>query len=145
MKFTSDQKHRFEILKDHSHFDCQIESDDPLFSERLLTQRIFLNRFEDVVPSRQLYALFDPNYVRQVPELFVKSIVVNEDSNFYNHHGFDYQAMLAALRVNLKNKGIVVGASTLTMQLVKNLYLGASATLQESLKRSCSVASLMPC
>jgi len=53
---------------------------------------------------------------------FVKAIIAVEDKNFYKHHGIDHIAQLRALYINLKERRIVQGASTLTQQLSKNLF-----------------------
>jgi len=53
---------------------------------------------------------------------FVKAIVAVEDKNFYKHRGIDHIAQLRALYINLKERRIVQGASTLTQQLSKNLF-----------------------
>ena len=46
-----------------------------------------------------------------------------EDKNFYHHVGFDYLRILKSLYENAKAKEYVQGASTITQQYVKNLYL----------------------
>ena len=46
-----------------------------------------------------------------------------EDKNFYNHNGFDYLRIAKALFTNLFNGEIVQGASTISQQYAKNLYL----------------------
>ena len=54
----------------------------------------------------------------------VKNAIISiEDKNFYNHKGFDYLRILKTMFVNVKNKQIVGGASTISQQYVKNLYL----------------------
>jgi penicillin-binding protein 1A len=53
---------------------------------------------------------------------FVKAIIAVEDKNFYKHHGIDHIAQLRALYINLRERRIVQGASTLTQQLSKNLF-----------------------
>ena len=51
------------------------------------------------------------------------AIISTEDKNFYKHKGFDYLRIIKTLFVNMKNKQIVGGASTISQQYVKNLYL----------------------
>lgn len=46
-----------------------------------------------------------------------------EDKNFYKHHGFDIPRIIKALYENIKNKDIVQGASTISQQYSKNLFL----------------------
>ena len=51
-----------------------------------------------------------------------------EDKNFYNHHGFDYLRIAKAMLTNIKKKSIVQGASTISQQYIKNLYLDFDKT-----------------
>lgn len=52
-----------------------------------------------------------------------QAIIAVEDNRFYTHHGFDITAILRATLVNLQYGHIEEGASTITQQLVKNLFL----------------------
>ncbi|MEI8027791.1 MAG: penicillin-binding protein 1B [Pseudomonadota bacterium] len=61
--------------------------------------------------------------IGEVPELLVKGLVAVEDRNFYSHHGVDPKGIARAMWLNLKAGKITQGASTLTQQLVKNLFL----------------------
>lgn len=67
----------------------------------------------------------DRRYVRIddiAPEL--KDAVISvEDTRFYTHHGFDVEGIMRASLVNLQYGQIEEGASTITQQLVKNLFL----------------------
>lgn len=51
------------------------------------------------------------------------AIVSIEDKNFYKHNGFDYLRIIKSLIDNFKENKITAGASTISMQYVKNLYL----------------------
>ena len=54
------------------------------------------------------------------------AVIVTEDPNFYSHQGLDFYAIKLALEENLERGEIARGASTITQQLMKNLYLTAS-------------------
>lgn len=54
------------------------------------------------------------------------AVLTAEDPNFYHHHGLDLYAIKLAMEENWEEKSIVRGASTITQQLVKNLYLSPS-------------------
>jgi monofunctional glycosyltransferase len=54
------------------------------------------------------------------------AVLTAEDPNFYHHHGLDLYAMKIAMEENWEEKSIVRGASTITQQLMKNLYLSPS-------------------
>ncbi|HEY1082774.1 MAG TPA: PBP1A family penicillin-binding protein [Prosthecobacter sp.] len=58
----------------------------------------------------------------QISPHFVKALLAREDSRFYNHNGIDYIGVARAALRNLKDRKVVQGASTLTMQLARNSY-----------------------
>jgi hypothetical protein len=61
---------------------------------------------------------------------FVKNaVIISEDGGFYNHKGFDSDGFRYALAQNIKNNQLARGGSTITMQLVKNLYLNRNKNL----------------
>ena len=64
-------------------------------------------------------------YRRISPQL-VRAVLVTEDSAFWKHDGLDYQQIKESLEVNLERGEFARGASTITQQLAKNLYLSPS-------------------
>lgn len=58
-----------------------------------------------------------------------QAIVAIEDARFYQHHGIDPAGLARALWVNIKAGEIVEGGSTISQQLVKNLYLSPERTI----------------
>ncbi len=58
-----------------------------------------------------------------ISEYVKKAIISIEDKNFYKHHGFDYLRIGKTLFTNFKENKITAGASTISMQYVKNMYL----------------------
>ncbi|MGL5834390.1 MAG: transglycosylase domain-containing protein [Waterburya sp.] len=66
------------------------------------------------------------------PELKL-AVVAIEDSNFYRHRGLNPYSIARAAVANLKQGGVSEGASTLTMQLVKNLFLTQERTFSRKL------------
>ena len=52
-----------------------------------------------------------------------EAIISIEDKNFYKHKGFDFLRIIKTMFVNVKNNSIIGGASTISQQYVKNLYL----------------------
>ena len=56
------------------------------------------------------------------------AVVAAEDARFYQHHGFDWQAMELAADHDLEG-GRIRGGSTITQQLVKNLFFGTSRSI----------------
>jgi len=57
-----------------------------------------------------------------------RAIVVAEDGKFWRHDGFDFDAMRNAMEKNLKKRKMALGASTITMQVAKNMFLSPSKT-----------------
>jgi hypothetical protein len=62
------------------------------------------------------------------------AVLTTEDGAFLHHHGFNRAAIRSALIANLKARRFVRGASTITMQLAKNLFLGREKTLSRKLE-----------
>lgn len=65
-----------------------------------------------------------------------KATISTEDKNFYNHQGFDFLRILKALTINVKNKNNSQGASTITQQLSKNLFLDFDKTWSRKFKEA---------
>lgn len=63
------------------------------------------------------------------PEILVKTLLLVEDKKFYSHLGIRPTAIARAALANLKAGKTVQGGSTLTQQLVKNIFLGSEQTL----------------
>lgn len=71
--------------------------------------------------------------IDEISDYVIDATLIIEDKNFYNHHGFDIKRIIAALYNNLKSGKIVQGASTITQQYAKNLYLDFDQTLKRKL------------
>jgi monofunctional glycosyltransferase len=61
-----------------------------------------------------------------VSQNLIKAVLIAEDDKFWQHEGFDYQAMERALEKNILAKKFKMGGSTISQQLAKNLYLSPS-------------------
>jgi monofunctional biosynthetic peptidoglycan transglycosylase len=64
-----------------------------------------------------------------LPEAMKWAVIVAEDANFYEHQGVDLQAMKDALKYDLEQKRLARGASTITQQLAKNVFLSRQKSL----------------
>ncbi len=69
-----------------------------------------------------------------------RATVAIEDQRFYQHHGVDPEGMLRALSVNLESGETAQGASTITQQVVRNLY--KEITVEKTLSRKAKEATL---
>ena len=104
-----------------------------------LSQVLYWNRFEPATSSfmdRRLDALREKNakarlrhqwvpYARISPHL-KRAVVAAEDARFLDHEGFDWEAIQQAMARNERRGRIVAGASTISQQLAKNLFLSGS-------------------
>lgn len=66
--------------------------------------------------------------LKDISDNLKNAVIAVEDKNFYNHHGFDYLRIAKAMLTNIKKKSIVQGASTISQQYIKNLYLDFDKT-----------------
>jgi monofunctional biosynthetic peptidoglycan transglycosylase len=64
-------------------------------------------------------------YSRISPNL-VRAVLLTEDAKFWQHDGLDYEQIKESMEVNLERGEFARGASTITQQLAKNLYLSPS-------------------
>jgi penicillin-binding protein 1A len=74
-----------------------------------------------------------------IPQNVKNAVVAVEDRRFYQHQGVDFEGIVRAGVKNLENRHEIQGGSTLTMQLVRNLYTGEK---QRTLKRKIREAKL---
>ena len=58
-----------------------------------------------------------------VPDSLSEALIAIEDERFYQHHGIDAEGLVRALLADLYHRRALEGASTLSQQLIKNLYL----------------------
>ena len=72
--------------------------------------------------------------ISKIPRHALDAIIVAEDGTFYSHAGVDWHEIQESMGRNMKEGKIVRGASTITQQLAKNLYLSTSRTPTRKLK-----------
>jgi len=73
----------------------------------------------------------NPDFVplEDIPPSLVKAVITAEDGGFFHHRGVNVGQVVEALAENLAAGRVVRGASTISMQLAKNLYLGRERTM----------------
>ncbi|HTJ29388.1 MAG TPA: monofunctional biosynthetic peptidoglycan transglycosylase [Acidobacteriaceae bacterium] len=91
----------------------------------LQTQRRIESWFQ-TAPYQKRY-LFVP--LSEISPDLQHAVIAAEDARFYQHHGFDWQAIELAAENDIDGGRRLRGGSTLTQQLVKNLFFGASRSL----------------
>ena len=66
--------------------------------------------------------------LNQISLDFQHAVIAAEDARFYQHHGFDWRAIQTAAQDDLEG-GRIRGGSTITQQLVKNLFFGTGRSI----------------
>jgi monofunctional biosynthetic peptidoglycan transglycosylase len=80
--------------------------------------------------------------IDQINRELLYAIVMSEDGDFFSHKGIDYDALISALGENIKRREWSLGASTISQQTIKNIYLTESKNLYRKLKEIISVQRL---
>lgn len=78
----------------------------------------------------------EPVKLSQISPLLIEATLAVEDRKFYEHSGFDLKGMARAVLVNLEEGNRSQGASTLTQQLARNLYLSHEKTWTRKAKEA---------
>ncbi|HEY0787811.1 MAG TPA: PBP1A family penicillin-binding protein, partial [Thermoanaerobaculia bacterium] len=86
--------------------------------------------FDDVMEDRVPVAL------PEVPKDLIDAVLAVEDRNFYKHEGISIRGILRAFVTNMRRGETVAGGSTLTQQLVKNLFLTHERTYTRKIKEA---------
>jgi len=72
----------------------------------------------------------------QIPASIRNATVAIEDQRFYKHHGVDFEGVVRAAVKNISSGKTVQGGSTLTMQLVRNLYISKERTFKRKIREA---------
>lgn len=72
--------------------------------------------------------------LKDIPENLKKALIATEDKNFYRHHGYDMTGLARSTVQNLMAGHVVQGASTITQQLARVLFLNNERTFDRKLK-----------
>ena len=119
--------------------DCRIQQVPPELTPRRFEQ---IWRREVKGPAKQPMEVESgpgaPDWVPydSISPFMETAVQVCEDGHFQVHHGFDFEAIQNSIRDNLIKGRFVRGASTISMQLAKNLYLGKEKTLGRKLQEA---------
>lgn len=80
------------------------------------------------IEKRQLTKLKD------LPEYLTKGVLAVEDKNFYKHWGMDLISLFRALLIDIKKRSFSQGASTITQQLARNMFLSLDKQIPRKIK-----------
>lgn len=72
--------------------------------------------------------------IKEIPDALKKAIIATEDKNFYSHEGYDLVGLARSVVVNLQSGRFVQGASTITQQLARLLFLNNEKTYNRKIK-----------
>lgn len=72
--------------------------------------------------------------LKDIPDNLKKALIATEDKNFYRHHGYDLTGLVRSTVQNVLAGHVVQGASTLTQQLARVLFLNNERTFDRKLK-----------
>ena len=87
----------------------------------------FIKQYQSVYRKHRWPPLqWQPIQYRDMPQHLQRAVVVGEDSRFWQHSGFDLIAFKEAMDYNLAERRFAFGASTISQQTAKNLFLSAS-------------------
>ncbi len=70
----------------------------------------------------------------EIPDYIKLATIATEDDDFYNHFGIDFKGVARAALANIKGKTVRQGGSTITQQLIKNMFLTPERTLSRKIK-----------
>jgi len=83
-----------------------------------------------------------PVALSQMSPWMAKATVAIEDRRFYKHGGVDYKGIVRAAIRDLRAGKVVQGGSTITQQLVRNLYISRQRTFKRKIKEACLAIKL---
>ncbi|MBR6689911.1 MAG: PBP1A family penicillin-binding protein [Bacilli bacterium] len=74
--------------------------------------------------------------LEDISQYLIDATIAIEDKNFYKHQGFDYLRIAKSLYINIVNGKTLQGASTITQQYAKNLFLEFDKTWERKIKEA---------
>lgn len=80
--------------------------------------------------------------LKDVSRDYLYSIVISEDATFFEHSGFNFDAIADSLAENIKERKPVFGGSTISQQVAKNLFLGNEKSVLRKVKEFLITRSL---
>lgn len=78
----------------------------------------------------------DPVPINKIPDVLIKALVATEDRNFFNHSGIYLKGIVRAIIKDIRAGSFVEGASTITQQLSKTLFLTSKKTITRKIQEA---------
>ena len=72
--------------------------------------------------------------IKGLPDIVIKAVVTAEDDTFFEHHGVNYKATWDALVLDVQKHRYARGGSTITQQMIKNVFLSKEKTITRKLR-----------
>ena len=95
--------------------------------------KIYASDEKEVIKTFTAFS-FERKDISEIPDLMKKAIIATEDKNFYKHKGFDPFGLVRSIFVNIKSGRVAQGASTITQQLARVLFLSNERSLDRKLR-----------
>lgn len=86
---------------------------------------------QKIGPATQEYLQYD-----DIPDTLVQAFIASEDRRFYEHNGIDYKGIARAINSNLRNRQLVEGASTITQQVARIIFLDQDRSFQRKFREA---------
>ena len=98
-------------------------------TETSIVYDVYGNEITTVSGAKELYYI--ESY--KIPEVVKDAFVLIEDRKFYKHGGIDISAIIRAGLINIRTKSKAQGASTITQQVARNVYLSQDVTWERKI------------
>ncbi len=129
------------------------DATDPARTVRIQFNRDQVENIHELRPDRQLALIrLEPRLIgkiypthnedrvlvkyEEVPDLLVKALIAMEDRSFFEHYGISMRGVMRASVENIKAGDVVQGGSTITQQLIKNLFLNSEKTFKRKVNEA---------
>ena len=101
------------------------------FKPNIVTK--FYSADGEIIKTFTAYTFEKVNF-DDIPEDFIHALIATEDKNFYKHHGYDLTGLARSTVQNILAGHVVQGASTITQQLARILFLSNERTFDRKIK-----------
>lgn len=114
-----------------------------LYAYAFITPKMYINNNDNIIFydrfGQNIFEESESNNHTKLEDIneYVKNAIVSvEDKRFYKHQGFDFLRIIKAILINIKSGEIRQGASTISQQYIKNLYLTFDKTWQRKIEEA---------